>query len=92
MWKRFETAPKDHDEKDGEGLAGSGEHATVLGDATNTSRSVKRMRVKGEGDSVTAEGKENKPARYLATLRDKAQGTPRSELLLARGALLMSKD
>jgi len=51
----------------------------VLGDATNTSRSVKRMRVKGGVESVV-EGKENKPARYLATLRDKAQGTPRREL------------
>jgi hypothetical protein len=52
----------------------------VLGDATNTSRSVKRMRVKGAAGSA-AEGKENKPATYLATLRDKAQGTPRRELI-----------
>lgn len=78
MWKRFDTVAKDH----GEYAPGSSEATAVLGDATNTSKSVKRMRVKGGVESMvesTAEGKENKPSKYLATLRDKVQGTPRSE-------------
>ena len=78
MWKRFEVAPKDHDDKRGEELLGSGEATAVLGNTTNSSRCVKRMRVEGGAESE-AEGKENKPAKYLATLRDKAQGTPRSK-------------
>lgn len=51
----------------------------MLGNTTNTSRSVKRMRVKGGAESAV-EGKENQPAKYLATLRDNTQGTPRREL------------
>lgn len=53
----------------------------MLGDTTNTSRSVKRLRLKGAPENVQ-DGKENRPAKYLATLRDEAQGTPRSELLV----------
>lgn len=50
----------------------------MLGDTTNTSRSVKRLRLKGAPENVQG-GKENRPAKYLATLQDKAQGTPRRE-------------
>lgn len=72
MWKRYETLPKDLNGNNGEIVS-----VPVLGDATNTSHSIKRLRLKGTPDNLL-EGKENEPRRYLATLQDEAKGTPRS--------------
>lgn len=83
MWKRVDSAPaqKDHGGGNEEEMFGTGvgEKRSVLGDATNTNmaRSVKRMRVKGGNEGV--EGKENVGMGWLATAREKGEGTPRSE-------------
>ena len=76
MWKRYENATKEQgitprEESESEKLR------SVLGDATNTTKSVKRLRVKGALNSP-ADGKENEPSKYLATLREQAQETPKS--------------
>ena len=72
MWKRYETLTKDQQENSEEISS-----APVLGDATNTAHSVKRLRLKGAPENL-AGGKENKATEYLATLQDDAKGTPRS--------------
>ena len=74
MWKRYETLPKDNEE-DGSGRKTTG---SALGNATNTSYAVKRLRIKGPLEDL-AEGKENRSMRYLATLTDEAKGSPKSE-------------
>ena len=76
VWKRYE-APAKQETKEGPGDAEQTRQA--LGDATNTPRPVKRLRLK---DSAKAEndGKENKAAQYFTTLHDKENaGTPRRE-------------
>lgn len=52
----------------------------MLGDATNTQRPVKRLRLK-DADADGEDGQENRLTRYFTTLRDQAQEIPRSELL-----------
>ena len=54
---------------------------TALRDATNTSHSVKRLRLQ-DGTECVRDGKENKPTTYLATLRDEAMDSPKSQLNL----------
>ena len=74
VWKRYETLPKDHGDKSEE--AGLG---YALNDTTNTSHSVKRLRLKGApGTSIG--GKENKDTEYLATLQDEDKETPKRNL------------
>ena len=79
MWKRYEAPAKEHGRRDRRNdpspeIEGP---LTALGDATNTHRPVKRLRLK-DGPANGWEGKENKPAQYLATLHDEeAQGTPK---------------
>ena len=53
----------------------------ALGDATNTPRPVKRLRLK-DAAKVENKGKENKAAQYFATLRDEEKtGTPRRKFV-----------
>ena len=73
MWKRHEIGPKDNEIR-----SGDNDTTTVLSDTTNTSHSVKRLRLKAATESLP-EGKENRPAKYLATLRDEAKETPKRE-------------
>ena len=74
VWKRHE-APAKSERKDASRDAEQSRQA--LGDATNTSRPVKRLRLK-DAPKVEDDGKENKAAPYFATLRDKENsGTPR---------------
>ena len=76
VWKRYEAPPK-QETKEGPGDAEQTRQA--LGDATNTSRPVKRLRLK---DAAKAEndGEANKAAQYFTTLHDKENaGTPRRE-------------
>ena len=72
VWKRYENIPKDHIEKDEESGASS-----VLADATNTLHAVKRLRLKAVSENPLG-GKENKSVKYLATLRDDLEETPKS--------------
>ena len=67
-------------------MLGSEESRPVLGDATNTPRPVKRMRLKDASDGGRG-GKENRTAQYFATLHDKVQGTPKSEWGVSRDQL-----
>ena len=67
-------------------MLGSEESRPVLGDATNTPRPVKRMRLKDASDGGRG-GKENRTAQYFATLHDKVQGTPKSEWGVSREQL-----
>ena len=81
MWKRYDTRVKDAPDSLGKSLVAArdpGDCVSALGDATNTLRPVKRLRLKNtiEGEK---EGKENKSLQYLATLRDGAAGTPKRE-------------
>ena len=76
VWKRYEAPAKSETK---EGLEDAEQTRQALGDATNTPRPVKRLRLK---DALGFEdnGKENKAAQYLTTLRDKENaGTPRRE-------------
>lgn len=74
VWKRYE-APSKQETK--EGLQDAEQTRQALGDATNTPRPVKRLRLK-DAPKVESGGKENKAARYFTTLRDKENaGTPR---------------
>lgn len=76
VWKRHE-APAKSERKDASWDAEQSRQA--LGDATNTPRPVKRLRLK-DVLKVENDGKENKAAPYFATLRDKENsGTPRRE-------------
>ena len=76
VWKRHE-APAKSERKDVSRDAEQSRQA--LGDATNTPRPVKRLRLK-DAPKVENDGKENKAAPYFATLRDKENsGTPRRE-------------
>ena len=76
VWKRYEVPPR-QEAKDGSGDAEQTREA--LGDATNTLRPVKRLRLK-DAPQVKNDGKENKRAQYFTTLRDKENaGTPRRE-------------
>ena len=73
VWKRYETLAKDHDVR-----PEHGEHESVLSDTTNTAHAVKRLRLKGFAEE-SLRGKENQSMKYLATLQDKTQETPKSE-------------
>ena len=76
VWKRYE-APAKQETKEGSGDVEQTRQA--LGDATNTSRPVKRLRLK-DAPKVENDEKENKAAPYFTTLRDKENaGTPRRE-------------
>lgn len=76
VWKRFE-APTKPEAKGG--LLDAEQTQQALGDATNTPRPVKRLRLK-DVPKVENDGKENKATRYFTTLRDKENaGTPRRE-------------
>ena len=60
-----------------EGLRDDEQTRQALGDATNTPRPVKRLRLK-DAAKVENKGKENKAAQYFATLRDEEiTGSPR---------------
>ena len=73
MWKRYGTIPKDHIEKDEES-----ETSSILADTTNALHAVKRLRLKAAPENLHI-GKENKCVKYLATLRDESEGTPKSQ-------------
>lgn len=74
VWKRYE-APAKPETKDE--LGDVEQTRQALGDATNTPRPVKRLRLK-DAPGVEDDGKENKAAQYFTTLRDKENaGTPR---------------
>lgn len=74
VWKRYE-APQKAEAKHEPGDAEAARQA--LGDATNTSRPVKRLRLK-DAPKVENDGKGNKAAQYFTTLRDKENAsTPR---------------
>ena len=76
VWKRYE-APTRAETKDGS--RNVNQTRQVLGDATNTPRPVKRLRLK-DVPKAENDGKDNKAAQYLTTLRDKENaGTPRRE-------------
>lgn len=76
MWKRYE-APQKAEAKDEPGDAEVARQA--LGDATNTLRPVKRLRLK-DAPKVETDGQGNKAAQYFTTLRDKENAsTPRRE-------------
>ena len=76
VWKRCE-APAKPETKDGSRDAEQTRQA--LGEATNTPRPVKRLRLK-DAPKVETDGKENKAAQYFTTLRDKEiASTPRRE-------------
>ena len=76
VWKRYE-APQRAEAKDEPGDAEVARQA--LGDATNTSRPVKRLRLKN-APKVENDGLGNKAAQYFTTLRDKENAsTPRRE-------------
>ena len=60
-----------------EGLRDDEQIRQALGDATNTPRPVKRLRLK-DAAKIENKGKENKAAQYFATLREEENiGTPR---------------
>ena len=74
VWKRYEAPAKPATE---EGLRHDEQIRQALGDATNTLRPVKRLRLK-DAAKVENKWKENKAAQYFATLRDEENpGTPR---------------
>ncbi len=76
MWKRYETPAKPGIK---DGLRDTEEDRQALGDATNTLRPVKRLRLK-DAPKVENDEKENKAAQYFTTLRDKENSsTPRRE-------------
>ena len=78
VWKRYE-APAKSEAKEGSEAAEQTRQA--LGDSTNTSRPVKRLRLK-DVPEVENDGKDNRAAQYLTTLREKENaGTPRREQL-----------
>lgn len=74
VWKRYEP-PQKAEAKDGPGDPEVTRQA--LGDATNTPRPVKRLRLK-DAPKVENDGKENKTAHYFTTLLDQENaGTPK---------------
>ena len=74
VWKRYE-APARPEAMEGARDAEQTRHA--LGDATNSSRPVKRLRLK-DGSKVEPDGRGSQAAPYFTTLRDKENaGTPR---------------
>lgn len=76
VWKRYEP-PQKVEAKDGPGDPEVTRQA--LGDATNTPRPVKRLRLK-DAPKVENDGKENKTAHYFTTLLDQENaGTPKRE-------------
>ena len=76
VWKRYE-APSKQETK--EAPRDAEQIRQALGDATNTPRPVKRLRLK-DAPKVENDGKENKAAQYFTTLHDKENaGTPRRE-------------
>ena len=76
VWKRYEP-PTKPETKEASGDAEQTRQA--LSDATNTARSVKRLRLK-DAPRVEEDGKENKAAQSFTTLRDKEIiSTPRRE-------------
>ena len=76
VWKRYEAPAKPETK---EALGTAEQTRLALGEATNTSRPVKRLRLK-DAPKVENDGKENKAAQYFTTLRDKEiAGTPRRE-------------
>ena len=76
VWKRYEAPAKPETK---EGFRDAEQSWQALGDATNTPRPVKRLRLK-DAPKIENDGKENKAAQYLTTLRDKENtGTPRRE-------------
>ena len=86
MWKRYETRTKEPPrgiEKETAEGQDSEKQLPALGEATNTPRPVKRLRLKNVPVNER-EGKENKTAQYFTTLRDGVAGTPRSEYYLCQ--------
>lgn len=74
VWKRYEAPAKPEIK---EGSEAAEEIRQALGDSTNTSRPVKRLRLK-DVPKVENDGKDNRAAQYFTTLRDKENaGTPR---------------
>lgn len=74
VWKRYEAPTKQETKEE---LRDAEQVRQALGDATNTARSVKRLRLK-DAPEMENDGKENKAAQYFITLRDKENaGTPR---------------
>lgn len=89
MWKRYE-APQKVGTRDGP------EDAEVirqaLGDASNTMRPVKRLRLK-DVPKVENDGKENKAAQYFTTLLDqKNAGTPKRECYGKQPSMMKAWD
>ena len=78
MWKRYGVLQKAEIKNE----SGDAEVTRqALGDATNTLRPVKRLRLK-DAPKVENDGKGNKAAQYFTTLRDKENAsTPRRECL-----------
>lgn len=76
VWKRYEAPAKPEAKQD---VQNAEQTRQALGDATNTPRPVKRLRLK-DAPKVENEEKENKAAQYFTTLREKeSAGTPRRE-------------
>ena len=76
VWKRYEAPAKPVPKEE---LRDDEQTRQALGNATNTARPVKRLRLK-DAPKAESKGKEKKAAQYFATLRDKDNtGTPRRE-------------
>lgn len=76
VWKRHEAPAKPETKEESQDAE---QTRQALGDTTNTPRPVKRLRLK-DVPKIENDGKENKAAQYLTTLRDKENaGTPRRE-------------
>ncbi|KAF6221481.1 hypothetical protein HO133_002337 [Letharia lupina] len=74
VWKRHEAPAKPETKEESQDAE---QTRQALGDTTNTPRPVKRLRLK-DVPKIENNGKENKAAQYLTTLRDKeSAGTPR---------------
>lgn len=90
MWKRYE-APQKAETKDASGDADDSIRQ-ALGDATNTPRPVKRLRLK-DAPKAENDGKENIAAHYFTTLLDKENaGTPKRECCRQSIAMMNSCD
>ena len=77
IWKRFE-APSKGQATHLDASRASEESLAILGDVTNSPRPVKRMRLQ-DAPLGQVGGKENKAARYLATLHSETPSTPKSQ-------------
>lgn len=76
VWKRHEAPAKPETKEESQDAE---QTRQALGDTTNTPRPVKRLRLR-DVPKIENNGKENKAAQYLTTLRDKeSAGTPRRE-------------